>query len=79
VRVPRQRLAAFRRVRLKAGQSKKVSFTLSPAQLHLVDEDGRSRLEPGLFDIAVGGSSLGARAQALGAPAPVTAVFEVLA
>jgi beta-glucosidase len=79
VTVPRQRLAAFRRVRLKAGQSKRVSFTLSPALLSLVDEDGRTRLEPGLFEVAVGGCSLGARGQALGAPAPVTAAFEVLA
>ena len=79
VKVPRQRLVAFRRVSLKAGQSKRVSFTLSPAVLSLVDDDGRPRLEPGLFDVAVGGSSLGPRAQALGAPAPAAGTFEVVA
>jgi beta-glucosidase len=79
VTVPRQRLAAFKRVRLKAGQSRKVSFTLGPQSFSLIDESGQSRLEPGLFDVAVGGCSLGLRGPALGAPEPVIDTVELTA
>jgi beta-glucosidase len=43
----------------------------------LVDDEGQSRLEHGAFRLTVGGCSPGARGQALGAPAPVTAEFVV--
>jgi beta-glucosidase len=45
--------------------------------LALVDEEGRSRIEPGQFRITVGGCAPGARGIALGAPEPVVAVFTV--
>jgi hypothetical protein len=42
-----------------------------------VDDEGHSRLEAGDFRLTVGGCAPGARGQALGAPAPVSAVFSV--
>jgi beta-glucosidase len=41
------------------------------------NDDGKLTLEPGEFRLEVGGCSPGKRGQALGAPKPVTAVFEV--
>jgi beta-glucosidase len=41
------------------------------------DDDGKLILEPGEFRLEVGGCSPGQRGQELGAPEPVTAVFEV--
>jgi hypothetical protein len=40
-------------------------------------DDGKLTLEPGEFHLEVGGCSPGKRGQHLGAPKPVTAVFEV--
>jgi beta-glucosidase len=41
------------------------------------NEDGKLALEPGEFRLEVGGCSPGRRGQDLGAPVPVTAIFEV--
>jgi beta-glucosidase len=53
--VPIRQLQGFRRVHLAAGEKTAVSFTLEPAQLAMVDESGRRLLEPGAFELAVGG------------------------
>lgn len=55
VTVPIRQLQGFRRLHLAPGKTKTVSFTLEPAQLALVDESGRRLLEPGAFELAVGG------------------------
>lgn len=77
--VPLHRLVAFKRVSIKAGESQKVSFTLTPESMMLVDEDGREQLEPGEFRLIVGGCSPSARGLALGAPEPASATFTVTA
>ena len=59
VPVPIRALKAFHRLHLKQGQGKKVSFLLSPRQLSLIDDDGNRVLEPGLFEISVGGKQPG--------------------
>jgi beta-glucosidase len=41
------------------------------------NDDGKLTFEPGEFRLEVGGCSPGARGQNLGAPKPVSAVFEV--
>ena len=53
--VPIRSLAGFKRLHLKAGESKKVEFTISPRQLSLIDEQARRIIEPGKFEISVGG------------------------
>jgi beta-glucosidase len=42
------------------------------------NDDGKLTLEPGEFRLEVGGCSPSQRGQALGAPKPVNAVFNVI-
>mgnify|MGYP006277495245 CR=1 FL=1 len=49
-------LQQFQRIHLNPGEEKNVSFTLTPDQLSLFDKDYRRVVEPGAFNIAVGGS-----------------------
>ena len=74
---PLNQLIGFRRVTLKAGQSKKVRFTITPEMLASFDEDGRQKLEPGKFRLTAGGCSPGARGLALGAARPVILEFQI--
>ena len=75
--VPLHHLIGFERVTLKAGESKTLKFTITPEMMSFYNDDGKLTLEPGQFRIEVGGCSPGRRGQDLGAPTPVTAVFEV--
>lgn len=77
--VPLQRLAAFRRVLLRPGEKRRLGFIISAEHMRMVGEDGKSRLEAGRFRLVVGGCSPCARGQALGAPRPLQAEFEVVA
>ena len=55
---PRKTLAGFARVPLKAGESRKVIFTITTQQLSLVvGKDGKREVRPGDLQIQVGGSS----------------------
>ena len=75
--VPLHHLIGFERVTLKAGESRTLKFTLTPEMMSFYNDDGKLTLEPGEFRLEVGGCSPGKRGQDLGAPKPVTAVFEV--
>jgi beta-glucosidase len=74
---PRHTLVSFRRVKVKAGQSKKVSFTLPREAFLTVDESGDFRLETGPVRLTVGGCSPGPRGSALGAPTPLTELINL--
>jgi beta-glucosidase len=50
-----RRLRAFQPVELEPGQSRTVTFTLAADDLRFVGRDGRWVLEPGAFDVMVGG------------------------
>ena len=52
-----KQLHGFERVALNPGESKTVSFTLTPEDLMLLDLDMHWRVVPGTFDIMVGSSS----------------------
>ncbi len=68
-------LQGFKRVHLKPGQTESVSFTLTPRQLSLIDNQARRIVEPGEFEIQMGGGQIGARvssSQALTARLKVT-------
>ena len=54
---PQIQLRAFEKVSLKAGESKKVEFTLGFDELSLINADMKRVVEPGEFDIMVGASS----------------------
>jgi beta-glucosidase len=75
--VPFHHLVGFERVMLKAGESHTLKFTLTPEMMSFYNDDGKLTLEPGEFRLEVGGCSPGTRGQDLGAPKPVTTVFEI--
>lgn len=54
---PVKELKAFRRVPLKAGESRKVKFSLTPEMLQCWGADGKWSTEPGTFTICIGSSS----------------------
>jgi beta-glucosidase len=55
---PVRELKAFRRVRLEPGETQVVELALPVDDLAFYDNDAEPRLEPGQFEIYVGGSSL---------------------
>lgn len=75
--VPLHHLIGFERVNLKAGESKTLAFTITAEMMSFYNDDGKLTLEPGEFRVEVGSCSPGKRGQELGAPAPVTALFEI--
>ncbi|MBN1566611.1 MAG: glycoside hydrolase family 3 C-terminal domain-containing protein [Acidobacteria bacterium] len=62
--VPIRKLAGFRRISLKAGESREISFTIDPRELSLITDDTRRIIEPGIFDISVGGKQPGFKGNA---------------
>jgi beta-glucosidase len=61
---PVMQLRGFQRVHLKAGQSKRVEFTIGPDDLSFYDRDMVRVIEPGTFDILIGASSADIRQRA---------------
>ena len=55
---PVKELKGFRRISLKPGESKTVSFTLTSKDIEYYDNNGKPLIEPGLFKVWVGGSSV---------------------
>jgi beta-glucosidase len=53
---PVRALRGFRRIRLEPGKTQAIEFTLGPHELALVDEHMNWVVEPGAFDVMVGGS-----------------------
>ena len=56
---PRRSLAAFTRVALAPGEKRTVRFNLGARQLSTVEADGRRVVEPGAYQISVGGKQPG--------------------
>ncbi len=52
---PLRSLRGFQRVRVEPGQTKHVLFTLQPAQLSEVDQNGKTNMQPGSYTISLGG------------------------
>src|SRR5205807_8376984 len=76
VPVPIRSLAGMQRVFLKPGQKQYVSFTLSPTQMSLIDDNGRRVINPGDFPATVGANRPGGPGSAeQKAPALATARF----
>jgi beta-glucosidase len=55
VPTPIRQLAGFERVHLKPGQKETVAFTLTSHQLSVIDDEGQRVVEPGEFQVAIGG------------------------
>ncbi len=62
--VPLRSLKGFERVSLRAGESRRVTFTLAPRDLALIDAAGKRVVEPGEFGITVGGKQPGFKGSA---------------
>lgn len=56
---PLKALKGFKRITLKAGESKKINFTLTPEQLSLIDEAGNAYLPKEKLTITIGGGQPG--------------------
>ena len=54
---PVKELKGFQRIRLKAGEQRQVTFRIGREQLQYLNAQGEPVLEPGCFDIIVGGNS----------------------
>lgn len=63
---PIRALKGFKRIFLKAGESRNVSFTLTPQDLSLVNEQGNLKELPGSIMVSVGGSQPDAQTQSSG-------------
>jgi len=75
--VPRWQLAGIRRVNLAPGEEKEVSFTITPRQMALINDEGKCILEPGVFEVYIGGSQPDSRSEALTGTKVQKAVFNV--
>ncbi|MGZ9586617.1 glycoside hydrolase family 3 C-terminal domain-containing protein [Paenibacillus marinisediminis] len=56
VTVPRWQLKKIHKLFLKSGETQLVSFTITPYDLSMINEEGKRILEPGLFEIYIGGN-----------------------
>lgn len=74
--VPKCQLRGVQRINLAPGEKKTVTFTLTPRQMALIDNEGRCILEPGTFKISVGGCQPDERSKKLGGTF-LTETFEV--
>jgi beta-glucosidase len=77
--VPLHSLIGFQRVHLKPSERIEITFTVTPEMMKLVNDAGQRVLEPGEFQIVVGGCSPSERGTALGASLPVRTTFTVTA
>jgi beta-glucosidase len=57
VPVPLRTLKGFKRVKLEPGETKSVTFTLSPEDFSVIDKNNKLSVLPGTFMISVGGCS----------------------
>jgi len=77
IRVPRWELKGIRKLKLKPGEESEVSFTLAPRLMSIIDDEGRRILEPGKFQLYIGGSQPDRRSVMLTGAEPLSAVFEL--
>lgn len=59
-------LKGFKRIHLKAGESMKIIFRVTPDMMSIVDMDGSTLLDPGVVKVFIGGSLPGQRSIDLG-------------
>jgi beta-glucosidase len=77
VEVPKWQLRGIHKIFLHSGEEKEVQFVLTPRHMALIDNQGKCILEPGLFEVYIGGSQPDARSQALTGTNVIRNGFEV--
>ena len=65
VPVPIRTLVGFERISLRPREKRSVTFTITPRQMSLIDNNDKRVIEPGEFLISVGGSQQGLRGRFL--------------
>src|ERR1051325_7675699 len=65
VPVPIRTLVGFERISLRPHEKRTVTFTITPRQMSLIDNNDKRVIEPGEFLISVGGSQQGLRGRFL--------------
>lgn len=55
VPVPVHQLVGFRRIHLTPGEARELAFAIEPKQMSVVLDDGSRTIEPGAFEVFVGG------------------------
>lgn len=78
VEVPNWQLRGVRNLNLKPGEEKEVCFALTSRQMALINNDGKCILEPGSFEVFVGGSQPDERSKRLTGTAVVSGIFTVI-
>lgn len=77
VPVPLYDLKGFQRISLWPGASQTVQFELTPKMMEMIDNEGNGVIEPGSFQVYVGGALPTDRSKALGANESVQGTFMV--
>jgi len=77
VETPLYALKGMKRVKLNPGESKEVSFEVTPGMMELVTETGDKIIEPGDFKVYISGSTPSELSAKLGAAKPVSIIFNV--
>ena len=57
--VPIRTLVGFERISLRPREKRTATFTITPRQMSLIDNDGKRVIEPGEFSISIGGGQQG--------------------
>ena len=57
--VPIRTLVGFDRISLRVGETRNVTFTITPRQMSLIDDRGKRVIEPGEFEVSAGGGQIG--------------------
>ena len=79
VPVPIRSLKGFKRIHLQPGKKKRVFFELKPEDLSVLDENWYRVVEPGWFEVSLGGKQPGFKGLAKGTTTEVlTTKFEVI-
>jgi beta-glucosidase len=57
--VPIRTLVGFDRIALRPKEKRTVSFSITPRQMSLIDDNGKRVIEPGEFSVTAGGGQPG--------------------
>mgnify|MGYP000342020614 CR=1 FL=1 len=76
--VPKWQLLGFRRINLEIGEQKEVKFEIEPRQMAYINNEGKCILNPGKFEIFIGGSQPDNRSQKLTNSEVLKTSFELI-
>ncbi len=77
VEVPKWQLRGIAKIHLAPGEENEVTFELTPEHMSLIDEEGRRIVEPGIFEVYIGGSQPDERSQTLTGTKVIKGTFEI--